>query len=47
MDQKQSDQRFNNRQLRYDQTQNHITGKSAILLQHLSTFQVYKDESYL
>lgn len=25
MDQKQSDQRFNNRQLRYDQTQNHIT----------------------
>ncbi|XP_076175475.1 tudor domain containing 3 isoform X2 [Ptiloglossa arizonensis] len=24
MDQKQSDQRFNNRQLRYDQTQNHI-----------------------
>ncbi|XP_068971756.1 tudor domain-containing protein 3-like isoform X2 [Bombus flavifrons] len=26
MDQKQSDQRFSNRQLRYDQAQNHITG---------------------
>lgn len=45
MDQKQTDQRFNNRQMRYEQTQNHISGKFIIFYDYL--YKIYENASYL